>query len=171
MLQQHTEQSQAGCPRGGFKITCRGVRSFCSQGKAGLGRGQSLLQTQVVGKQGVSPFCTSWPDLKHTFIQQIFIKRLFVQGTSGGRGWPAARPAPPPPPAPGGRPTAPTARRGPPRSSHAARRPHRPAAPQPCPVPASPLPVQPGARRRRRSRTWWASPPPRQKRSRRCTQR
>lgn len=31
----------------------------------------------------MSPVCPSWPDLMHTFIQQVFIKRLFVQGTSG----------------------------------------------------------------------------------------
>lgn len=42
--------------------------------------------------------CTSWPDLKHTFIQQIFIKRLFVQGTSGEGGLkPGPRPPTPPP--------------------------------------------------------------------------
>lgn len=34
----------------------------------------------------MSPRCTSWPDLTHTFIQQIFIKRLLVQGTSGEGG-------------------------------------------------------------------------------------
>lgn len=73
------------------------------EGKAVLGRGQSLLQTQVVGKQGgwqgrVIILCTSWPDLKHTFIQQIFIKRLFVQGTSGEGGLkPGPRPPTPPP--------------------------------------------------------------------------
>lgn len=40
----------------------------------------------------------SWPDLKHTFIQQIFIKRLFVQGTSGeGSLQPGPRPPIPPP--------------------------------------------------------------------------
>lgn len=61
--------------------------------KVGLGRGQSLLQTQVAGKEGVSPFCTSRPDLTQTFIQQIFIKRLFVQGTSGECS--APRPQPP----------------------------------------------------------------------------
>lgn len=32
------------------------------------------------------PCCTLWPDLTHTFIQQIFIKRLLVQGTSGEGG-------------------------------------------------------------------------------------
>lgn len=32
------------------------------------------------------PLCPSWPDLTHTVIQQIFIKRLFVQGTSGEGG-------------------------------------------------------------------------------------
>lgn len=45
----------------------------------------------------MSPFCTSWPDLKHTVIQQIFIKRLFVQGTSGEGGLqpgPLPRPTP-----------------------------------------------------------------------------
>ena len=45
----------------------------------------------------MSLFCTSWPDLTHTFIQQIFIKRLFVQGTSGEGG---LRPGPRPPPRP-----------------------------------------------------------------------
>lgn len=42
-----------------------------------------LFQSRVAGR-GVPPFChCSWPDLTHTFIQQIFIKRLSVQGTLG----------------------------------------------------------------------------------------
>lgn len=41
------------------------------------------FQSQVAGR-GVPPFCHRlWPDLTHTFIQQIFIKRLSVQGTLG----------------------------------------------------------------------------------------
>lgn len=41
------------------------------------------FQSQVAGK-GVPSFCHRlWPDLTHTFIQQIFIKRLSVQGTLG----------------------------------------------------------------------------------------
>lgn len=61
-----------------------------------FGKRQSLLQTQAAGKE-TSPFCTSWPDLTHTFIQQIFIKRLFVQGTSEEGGL-KPRPRPPAPP-------------------------------------------------------------------------
>lgn len=42
-----------------------------------------LFQSQVAGR-GVPPSANcSWPDLTHTFIQQIFIKRLSVQGTLG----------------------------------------------------------------------------------------
>lgn len=71
------------------------------RGQGWFGKGQSDLQTQVAGKEEVSLFCTSWPDLTHTFIQQIFIKRLFVQGTSGEGGLrPGPRPPAPPRPAP-----------------------------------------------------------------------
>lgn len=135
--------------------------------KVGLGRGQSLLQTQVAGKEGVSPFCTSRPDLTQTFIQQIFIKRLFVQGTSGECSAPRPQPPSRPPAVSGvlekGCPVlgaAPVMDRPQPRSPRG-RAPHQP----------SPSLLVPGAMRRGRSHTWWASPPPRQRRSRRCTRR
>lgn len=96
-------KSQAGCPRGGweyFKVICRGQGGLPGpqgRGDVYFGKGQSLPETQEAGKEEVSPFCTSWPDLTHTFIQQVFIKRLFVQGTSGEGGLqPGPRPPAPP---------------------------------------------------------------------------
>lgn len=66
-------------------------------------RSQLSSAKQVTGTAGVTAR-TCQPDLKHTFIQQTFIKRLFVQGTSGeavcaggtgclGQGWMARTPA------------------------------------------------------------------------------
>lgn len=103
-------KSQAGCPRGRweyFKVICSGQGGFWglpgpqARGDVWFGKGQSLPETQEASKEEVSPFCTSWPDLTHTFIQQIFIQRLFVQGTSGEGGLqPGPLPPAPPRPAP-----------------------------------------------------------------------
>lgn len=189
-------KSQAGCPRGGweyFKVICSGQGGFWglpgpqARGDVWFGKGQSLPETQEASKEEVSPFCTSWPDLTHTFIQQIFIKRLFVQGTSGEGGLqPGPRPPAPPRPAqPVAAPSAlerwfwpdPTPEGGVPRSlrgddQHPGQMPATRSLLRPRPLSRPlPSPCTSGATRRGHSHTWRASPPPRQKRSRRCTQR
>lgn len=103
----------------------------------------------------MSPFCTSWPDLKHTVIQQIFIKRLFVQGTSGEGG---LQPGPLPRPTPsavtpGGR-SPPTHRRAqPPRSRCAGLHPNPAAGPPGSAAATSPRPPHPPRPARRYAQT------------------